>query len=111
MLKIKKSTTYRLRVNVTLPGDDPDTPQEGSFLVEVPVPTRTFVGQVEKLQKEGQLDKLHSQVILGVSGIGPNDDEEYEPAEQLRMVRDDFRLANAVLAAYRDDISKVSRKN
>ena len=103
--------TYKLRVELEIGGSDPDKPDSGSFVVELPIPERDFVDEITELQRGGKMLEVYRRVILGVEGIGPANGESYPPDVQLDIVLKDYRLGNAALKAYRADIAKAASKN
>lgn len=111
-VRIKKSKSYAMRVDITIPTEIVDEVEKGSFVVMVPVPTREFVAKIDKMNAAGEAEKLHETLIGEVSGIvNPETDEEYPTAVQTSIVVNDFRLANAVFRQYREDIRSANAKN
>lgn len=111
-LKVKKATTYPMRVQIEIQVDNADRPERGGFIVEVPVPTRSFVEKINELTNGGKTEQLHDLLIGPVRElIDAETGEEFDPQEARAIVTNDYRLANAVFRQYRADMNRAASKN
>lgn len=107
MIIIKKTETWKTNVQVALPSDNPDKPTQGTFVAEFRHFSKPALRDLMARAQSGEVDdsQLLDEVLVGVSGIGPEVGEEYPAADQLAMVRDHVALSVAAIKAFTNGVS------
>lgn len=113
MFKFVRTDTFAATVHVSLPTNDPSKRQEGHFIASF---KRLEKEETSKLlahlgSNEITDDDVLDRVLVSISGIGDGDGNALPADEQMKLVRSDFGLCQAVAMAFFRDMGSAAEKN
>lgn len=113
MFKFVRTDTFASPVYVSLPTNDPEKRQEGKFIASFRLLEKDATSQLLNQLGTNEItdNDVLDRVLVGISGIGDADGNALPADEQLKIVRGNFGMSQAVAMAFFRDMGSSVEKN